>query len=117
VVGHYAAGALGLDPLDRLNQKPRHARDPDRKDALETQVRKAGGLLLQPQSMHRSVGVAQWRAARTNARDGKGRAAAATIEKNLTHSRRHDGQNKPQSTQRPLRKDVLGLVNGPQRSI
>ena len=50
--GHHACGALGLDPLDRLNQKPLHAHDPDRKDAFETQVRKAGGLLLQPQSMH-----------------------------------------------------------------
>ena len=43
----------------------RHARDPDRQDAVEAQFRKAGRVLLQPQSMHRSCDVAQRRASRT----------------------------------------------------
>jgi hypothetical protein len=47
--GHHAPGGLGLDPLDRLNQEPGHARDPDRKDAFETQIGKAGGLLFRSQ--------------------------------------------------------------------
>src|SRR5262245_44029635 len=84
--GYHAGGALGLDPLDRLNQKPGHTRDPDRKDALETQIRKAGGLLLQPQPMHRSVDVAQRYASRTDACHRRVRGAAGKIEKNLTHS-------------------------------
>ena len=84
--GHHASGALGLDPLDRLNQKPEHAHDPGRKDAFETQVRKAGSLLLQPQSMHRPFDVSQRRASPTNARSRKVRGAAGKIEKNLTHS-------------------------------
>ena len=75
-----------MDPLDRLNEKPCHARDPDRKDALETQVRKAGGLLLQPQSMHRPFDVAQRCASRSNARYRRVRRAAGKIEKNVTHS-------------------------------
>src|SRR5262245_59223413 len=86
MAGHHTSGTLGLDPLDRLNQKPCHARDPDRKDPVETQVRKASGLLLQPQSMRRPVDIAQRRASRINARYRKVRGAAGKIEKNLTHS-------------------------------
>ena len=55
--------------------------------ALEAQVRKAGGLLLQPQSMHRPFNVAQRRASRTNARHRRVRGAAGQVEKNLTHSK------------------------------
>src|SRR5215472_4216658 len=89
--GYHACGALGLDPLDRLNQKPCHARDPGRKDAFETQVREAGGLLLQPQRMYRSFDVAQRRASRTNAAGGEVQGAAGTAagtidDENLTHS-------------------------------
>ena len=55
-------------------------------NALDTPVRKAGDLLLQPQSMHRHFDVAQWRAARTNARHRRVRGAAGQIEKNLTRA-------------------------------
>src|SRR4029077_13096005 len=73
MAGHHASGALGLDPLDRLNQKPRDAHDPDRKDPCETQLGNTRRLLLQPQSMHRSFVVAQRRPARTSARSWKAR--------------------------------------------
>src|SRR5438093_2685165 len=54
--------------------------------AFQAPLEPDGGLLLQPQSMHRPFDVAQRRASRTNARHRRVRGAAGHIEKNLTHS-------------------------------
>ena len=50
--GHHPLGALGLDPLDTVHQKSGYPEDPNRKDALETRIGKAGCLLLRSQPVH-----------------------------------------------------------------
>jgi hypothetical protein len=44
--GYHDNGALGLDPLDRLNQTTRNAQATDRGGMLEAQVRAAKAVLF-----------------------------------------------------------------------
>jgi len=44
--GHHANGALGLDPLDTLDQTARNAQTADRGGVLEAQGRAAKAVLL-----------------------------------------------------------------------
>ena len=59
--GDHAAGALGLDPLDKLGQTTGNAQSPDRERLRDARGRKAQALLLQPHPMHADRCIKQMR--------------------------------------------------------
>lgn len=55
--GDHAHGALGLDPLDRLNQTIRNTQATDRDGLVKAQGRRSKTMLFQPYRMYRILRI------------------------------------------------------------
>ena len=67
--GDHTNGALGLDPLDRLNQTTGNAQATDRDGIVEAQGWRSKTMLFQPYCMYRTLCIEQWGAPRADAND------------------------------------------------